>query len=266
MKKLSKRHFRQLHEESGIATEVIEARGYRTIRSIQDLREYGYRPRVHMTTPGLLIPLHLPGGPLVTRRLPHGPVTFRPDSPWVDPNHPKGRPTKYAAPVRTRPYIDVHPLMRAALSDTDKAAFIVEGHKKADAATSHGLLTLGLSGVDNFMYKPRDERGNVIGSSRPCEEWNDIPMDRDFVIVFDSDLASNPRVFEARRRLTRFLYLRGGRRVFWVNLPAAADVAKTGLDDWFVAGGTIADLRALLAEAPNTINAPGGGRSRRAAS
>jgi hypothetical protein len=53
---LSEKHYHMLAEESGIADEVIAARGYRTVTDAAELRALGFalgqcRP------PGLLLPL-----------------------------------------------------------------------------------------------------------------------------------------------------------------------------------------------------------------
>nr|WP_253942373.1 DUF3854 domain-containing protein [Nocardioides sp. zg-1230] len=135
--------------------------------------------------------------------------------------------------------------MLERLKDPGVGVLITEGHKKADAATSRGLVCLGLSGVDNFVYRPRSESGRPYSYSVPCDEWGHFPTERAFTIVFDSDQVTNQKVQEARQRLTGFL-LRLGARVFWADLPAGQNGAKTGLDDYFVAGHTVGDLRALV--------------------
>jgi hypothetical protein len=252
-KPLNRRHSEQLRLGSGIAEDVILGRGYRTIRTVEELKVFGYRPRVHMRplVPGLLIPLHLPNPSAAAPSSSKGPpVLYRPDTPWWHPEEKSW--VRYMPPIGSRNYIDVHPSMRSALTDTSKAAFIVEGHKKADSATSRGLLTLGISGVDCFLYPPKDSRGYRIrgAGSVPCDDWDDIPMQRDFVIVFDSDQATNPKVSGARLRLTRFLEGRGAQRVFWIDLPDGGAGEKAGLDDFFVAGGTVSDLRGLVRPAP----------------
>lgn len=244
MKRLAKRHWQMLVQESGILPEVVKQRGYRTIRDLDELRPYGFRPRAHWrgSETGLLIPLHLPT-PAPSPTPP--PAAYRPDLPIMNTNDRNPRPQKYLHPVRSRPHIDVHPAMREKLQDPSVGVLITEGHKKADAATSRDLVCLGLSGVWNFVYRPRDENGWPYSYSVPCDEWKHIPMRRNFTIVFDSDQASNKKVHDARNRLTRFLAERGA-RVFWVNLPAGQNGAKQGLDDYFVAGHTADDLRALV--------------------
>jgi hypothetical protein len=232
-----------LVKESGISPEVVEQRGYRTVRDLDELREYGFSPRAFWrrsagSDKGLLIPLHLPASAPSPTPLP---ALYRPDMPPTDPA--TRRPIRYTSPRRARNYIDVHPAMQAKLQDPSVGVLITEGHKKADAATSRGLVCLGLSGVDNFRYRLRDEYGER-GSSVPCDEWKYIPMRRNFTIVFDSDQAVNKKVHEARGRLTRFLADHGA-QVFWVNLPAGREGAKVGLDDYFAAGQTADDLRGL---------------------
>ncbi|WP_418058474.1 DUF3854 domain-containing protein [Pimelobacter simplex] len=244
MKSLAERHWRMLVEESGISPKVVKQRGYRTVRDLEELRAYGFKPRAFWrgSETGLLIPLHLPTSAPAPSP---GPAIFRPDVPLIDPNDRKQRPLRYLAPRHARNYVDVHPAMRKKLQDPGVGVLITEGHKKADAATSRDLVCLGLSGVDNFVYRPRGEDGRPFSYSVPCDEWTHIPMRRCFTILFDSDQATNQKVHEARHRLTRFLTERGA-RVFWVNLPAGQNGAKQGLDDYFAAGHTVADLRALV--------------------
>ena len=53
---LSPKHLCMLKEESAISDEIIEARGYRTITSKDELEELGFaRSQCHV--PGLLIPV-----------------------------------------------------------------------------------------------------------------------------------------------------------------------------------------------------------------
>src|ERR1051325_4827657 len=73
---LSREHFEMLVRESGISTEVINARGYRTITESSDLRELGYSRPQSNQVPGLLIPIHYTDGGTA-------PDVYRPDVPRV---------------------------------------------------------------------------------------------------------------------------------------------------------------------------------------
>jgi hypothetical protein len=64
--------------------------------------------------------------------------------------------------------------------------------------------------------------------------------DRDVVIVFDSDAATNPEVRTAELKLAAYVESLGA-RVTIVRLPGH----KVGLDDFLAAGHGEADLRGL---------------------
>ena len=93
---------------SGIAAEVIRARGYRTVTA-EELDTLGFGPR--QCRPGLLLPLHAPDG----------------SSPFavLRPDHPRevadkvGRVTviKYELPQGERMRLDCPPVCRAQLAD-----------------------------------------------------------------------------------------------------------------------------------------------------
>jgi hypothetical protein len=71
---------------------------------------------------------------------------------------------------------------------------------------------------------------------------------RDVRLVFDSDLLTLPGVRTALERLTEHLR-RKGAAVRAVYLPPGPAGAKQGVDEYLVAGHTLADLEALI-EAP----------------
>ncbi len=78
-------------------------------------------------------------------------------------------------------------------------------------------------------------------------------------IIYDSDVCRKPSVRDALDRLVALLERRGA-IVEVVYLPEGADGAKVGLDDFKVAGGTVAELDALArpwsAEPPRSALAP----------
>jgi hypothetical protein len=74
----------------------------------------------------------------------------------------------------------------------------------------------------------------------------EIPVDgRRVNICFDSDMLYNPNVQDAARRLAEHLTDRGA-EVFITYLYDKPDGSKMGVDDFFAAGGTVAELRMLM--------------------
>ncbi len=221
-----------LKSESGIKKKIAKERGYRRVHEPAELQKMGFSPKkASRIVPGIEIPLYGPDGDRLGQ-------DFRPDHPEVDKR--TGKPRKYDKPQGTRNVVDVHPSLRETIADPAVDLWITEGIKKADSAVSQGLCCIGLSGVDNFVYKPNGSRN----PAEPCPEWDAIALaGRRVFVAYDSDSASNPRVQAARHRLTEFLMSRNVGEVLWVDPPAEGD-AKVGLDDYFVGGGTVEALKA----------------------
>src|SRR5215210_4582294 len=99
---LEQHHKRMLIEESGIAPEVVEARGYRTVWKKADLKRLGFSES-QWNVPGLLVPVYSPSGEIATYQ-------HRPDEPRVGKD---GKPVKYETPGGTKMAFDVHPSARA---------------------------------------------------------------------------------------------------------------------------------------------------------
>ncbi|PLS87075.1 MAG: virulence-associated protein E, partial [Actinobacteria bacterium] len=87
---LSYEHKRMLIEESGIAPDVMEARGYRTVEKKAELKRIGFS-EAQCGVPGLLIPIRSPAGEIVLYQ-------YRPDSPRIK----DGKPVKYETPSGSR--------------------------------------------------------------------------------------------------------------------------------------------------------------------
>src|SRR5262245_46629081 len=118
---LSEKHFLMLHDESGISSEVIEARGYRTITDPQDLADIGFSP-CQRSVPGLLLPLHTTDGSQTF-------CVYRPDN----PRKREGKIVKYEIPAKHGMRVDCPPSCRARLADPKIPLWVTEGQKKADA-------------------------------------------------------------------------------------------------------------------------------------
>jgi RecA-family ATPase len=87
-------------------------------------------------------------------------------------------------------------------------------------------LIVGLIGV--YGWRGKNARGEV----GPIPDLDLINFhDRIITIVFDSDVATNEKVKEARAALARELYRRGARIVYKIDLPTL-DGEKVGIDDF----------------------------------
>ena len=219
-RKLSKRHLRELEEGSGIRSEVIEARGYRTIKEKDDLRAAGYRG-AQLNPPGLLIPIRDVTGAEVTYQ-------WKANEPRLDDD---GKPLKYENPKGSRVHLDVPPGIATDVKDPSVPLWITEGAKKADAAVTAGLCCIALTGVWAWRRKEDEE-------SSPLPDWEKVALaGRSVYIAYDSDVMVKPEVQSALDGLTAYLVSQGA-QVSWVLLPPQAAIAgseKVGLDDWLVA-------------------------------
>lgn len=241
---LFEHHYRMLAEASGIADEVITARGYRTVTDAAELEVLGFAP-VQRRTPGLLLPLWTTYGQ-------NGAYIFRPDNPRVRENRRKKLAdgtypqavVKYEQPKGEPVRVDCPPACQPQLADPSVPLFITEGQKKGDALASRGACAIALTGVWN--WKSRNDYGGVtFTNDLDYIAWNG----RLVYLIFDSDLRSKTGVRQALERLTEHLK-RKGAVVFAVYLPPLADGGKAGVDDWLVATGKgLSDLIAL-AEGP----------------
>ena len=186
---LADHHKKMLIAESGIARDVAEARGYRTIEKKSELMRLGFSER-QCNKPGLLIPAHSPTGEIATYQ-------FKPDQPRIDK---KGKPVKYETPSGTRMVLDVHPFAREMLGNPAVPLFITEGIKKGDALVSRGLCAGALLGV--WAWRGRNDDGGL----NALAEWDYVALnDREVYIVFDSDVMLKPQVHKAMVRLKAFL-------------------------------------------------------------
>ena len=227
---LASHHCTQL-KESGIAPEVAQARGYRSIKA-HEAHRFGLVGK--QARNGLLIPIYPPGEkqPALYRLRPDKPRTKK-DGKIIKYEQPKG------APLR----IDVPPLLQDKLQDPSAPLIITEGEKKADSLASailregKHLSAIDLPGVWGFVS--RTAFGDVTFSN----DLRLIPLkDRTVFIVFDSDVMQKPQVRKALRTLTDLLN-RKGAKVFWIQLPAQPG-QKVGVDDYLVQGHDLDDLLA----------------------
>ncbi|MDP9479392.1 MAG: DUF3854 domain-containing protein [Actinomycetota bacterium] len=184
---LSDGHKKML-EESGIALDVVEARGYETVTTKAELGRLGFT-KAQQSCPALKIPVYGPDGEIAFAQI-------RPD----EPRYRDGKKIKYEMPRGVRMTFDVHPLARDKLGDPSTPLFVTEGVKKGDAIVTQGLCAISLLGVWN--WRGRNERGGKT----VLEGWDYAALnDREVYIVFDSDVSLKPEVQAAMLRLKSFL-------------------------------------------------------------
>jgi len=217
-RRLAPQHYDELRNGSGISPEVIEARGAYTESSAARLRSLGFAD-YQALAPALVLPVHSLNGWDPT-------YYIKPDRPRTPPG--KNKPLKYEYPEGAPNRLDVPAATAAVANDTSVPVMITEGIKKVDAATSAGYHCIGLGGVWNWLGK------HDTPFSMPIPDFGYfVWKGRKVAIVFDSDVAINKNVREARRRLKLFLESLGAIVVF-VDLPAAADGSKVGIDDYLL--------------------------------
>ena len=230
---LSPHHRAILENESSISADAIAARKPFTVYDPADLLQLGFSKAQSKAaskhTPVLILPTHNYAGEI------RGYV-MRPDVAI------EGK--KYELPQGAAPVLDVEVLTGNEVDNPQTLCIVTEGAKKAMAAASHGFVAISLNGVYGFRGK------NAKGGFTALADWESIAIKgRQFLIVFDSDVMTKPDVESALRRLWAFLKARGA-IVKVVNLPEGANGEKTGLDDFFVRGGTREGLLELARELP----------------
>lgn len=229
-----------LERGSGIPADLIEARGYWTATSKNELRLLGFAES-QLITPALVIPMHTVDGNV-------GSYQIRPHQPRLM----NGKPVKYESPKGGTNLIDVPPLVRPLLAQSQTPLWVTEGVKKADSAAAHGLACVALAGVWSW-------RGKVDGGgSLEISDWDRIALKgRRVYLAFDSDLMDKEPVQVALRKLGEMLGRRGA-EVRYVYIPTG-DGRKVGLDDYLVAGGSTEELvrNATVMPPYSSIRIPG---------
>src|SRR5688500_2146540 len=102
-------HHQALITASAIASEVAEARGYRSVTDPAELRELVYAD-YQIRVPGLLVPIRDAFGQ-------NGHYQYRPDTPRCNE---AGKPIKYETPEHSRPVLDVSFAVLPHLGDPSK--------------------------------------------------------------------------------------------------------------------------------------------------
>jgi len=210
-----------LYERSGISPEIAAERGYFTAARRSEVPEAF---KDYQRKPGLVVPMYSPDGETVGYQL-------RPDKPC------KGGPT-YVNPGGISPVVDVHPRMRDEVRRGDGPILITEGAKTGDAATSLGIPTVVLAGV--WMWCVPKVKPYRL---KPCFDHIRL-KGRELLVAFDSDCMTKEGVQGALAAFVAALEERGA-VVKVIYLPDAPDGSKQGVDDYFVAGGTVKEMLML---------------------
>jgi hypothetical protein len=180
---------------------------------------------LQILTPCLHIPAHDVYGNVC-------PGQIRPEIPRIDGR--KQKAIKYETPAGARLVVDVPPMARPYINNPAVDLYIVEGNRKALSGLSNGLqCVISIAGVDGWRGKGENNGATAL----PC--WESIALNgRKVYIAFDSDVTRKDTVARALARLRQFLESRGA-QVFIIYLPDGPKGEKTGLDDFFVRGGTV---------------------------
>jgi hypothetical protein len=184
-----------------------------------------------------------------------GYVRLKPDNPRRDR---RGKAVKYESPVGRPNRAYFPPGTAAVLADATVPLVITEGEKKAAKADQEGFPCIGLVGVYGWQ-KPRGAaapRGDrYLIDDLAGVAWRG----RAVYVVYDSDAAENPAVWQAALHLAEALADDGAdARIAFVpsGVPGPDGRAvKMGLDDYLVAHGPDA-LRAVLAGAKRADELP----------
>lgn len=235
----------ELVRGSGISESTIAASGLWTVRDVDALAKLVGWPKKALEAedlPGIVFPYRLPGNPDVVLYS----VRLAREKRFADAQGQE-RKIKYLR-TRTRGQEPVPPFLPPDLWQSDRKLLdpsvpkiLVEGEKKALAASSHGFSCIAIAGVDVWRGRAGTKRLHPLlrqVAATGCEIF----------IGFDSDRTTNLNgVMRAERTLGQAL-ANAGAKVYTLRLPDGDGGSKQGLDDFLVASGGAAarDLRGLI--------------------
>lgn len=152
----------------------------------------------------------------------------------------KRKPQRYAQPHSSGCHVYLPPVLdwREIMADPGYPLVITEGEKKALCGCLCGANVIGLGGVHNFL-----RNGFLLPELEAFTLEN-----RDVLICFDSDAATNPNITMAETRLIAILGIQRGANVGIVRLHSDTP-SKVGMDDYAADKGGEALLK-LLSEKP----------------
>ena len=240
-------HLEMLAVKSAISFEVIVQNGAYSLpdddQAEAHLVKLGFpihQIKAMCPRPGLVLPCHgVFGGPPQI-------FVYRPDNPpeFEDKRVTKGNGEykrniiKYVWPKDASAALYIPPASYKRLNNAKLPIYWTEGQKKTDALVSQGLCAIGLpNGV--WGWKSNGVKTDIDA----------LPLkDREHVILFDHDAATNPQVGEALERFSAQMERRHGTEVVVGIVPALDGphgVVK-GVDDWFAAGFTLRTLTTYI--------------------
>jgi predicted P-loop ATPase len=175
---------------------------------------------------------------------------------------------KYLCPPGRGGMIYMPPAIEPAwLGDVTMPLAMTEGEFKAlalfrlawfaagDTAETPGFLPAGLQGVWNWrgtVGKKEDAEGRRVDVKGPISDLSRIAWDgRSVTVIFDADTQRNPKVVDARRRLTQELESRGA-IVSWFDFPKGNPQDRNGIDDLLAAVGPEEVLERFMKARPRT--------------
>jgi len=215
--KLLTSHFQQLCEGSGISTDIIRERSYRSLLGKVELKKLGFST-AQQRTPGILIPLWDVNGKQTGYQ-------YRPDNPRLDS---RDRPVKYESLLGSSNRLDCPSRCQKILGNPQVPLWITEGSKKADALASKGACAISVTGVWGFKGK------NQFGGITILADWDYIALKgRTVYLAFDSDIVTKEPVRKALEHIGEHLK-RKGAKVHVIQLPQLEGQGKTGIDDYLL--------------------------------
>ena len=132
-------------------------------------------------------------------------------------------------------YYPTNQAWKELVADPAQPLIVTEGELKAAKACKEGFPTIGLGGTHSWRAR---KQGVGWLPSLQLISW----VRRAVYVCFDTDYRTNANVCLALRELAEELAQRGA-YVYLVDLPAAEDAKKLGLDDFLVAAGPTARVQ-----------------------
>ena len=193
----------------------------------------------------MVIPLHNTQGESDA-----GSVIYRPHAPVTGPD---GKNRKYLFPVGAEMILDVHPLSLPYLNDVHVPIIITESALKADAILSAikpgTFCVVSFSGVWNWVSNGTPLVADFRDIRWRTKDGDRVTQRRRVYIAFDSDAADKAGPIRARWELGKLLK-RKHADVQLMDVPAAPDGAKQGIDDALKAAGPALLGRLIAAAHP----------------
>lgn len=233
--RLSQTHY-DLLVASGVSDEIVLERGYRTLTNPTQLEHLEPRFKGEAAKAARFPVLAYP-----VRRLGTDDIycwVIRPDNPRASKKADNSgtrlagegktlKPIKYEWPSKVSPICDVLPRHKDALANPSVPLYFTEGARKADAIASCGGVVVDLNGVYGFRG------GNDKGGKALLPDFENIAFNdgREVYLAYDSDSKTNRQVVTALQRLEG-IAVKGGARVYVLDLPHMSDGAKQGIDDY----------------------------------